>query len=176
MTQELGATGPYVGVFGGVMNVSGVTMPPPFLDGGPFTISGTGGADVGKFSATVALAPAITWTNPPSTINRSSPLTLNWTGGSSSQTVMILGGSSDQNSGASGGFLCIAPAGAHSFTVPVNSLITLVPTGGATSSSGPIGFLSLMPMNFGSQNFTAPGLDLGVIFDSTMTAQTVQVQ
>jgi uncharacterized protein (TIGR03437 family) len=177
MTQELGATGPYVGVFGGVMNVSGVTMPPPFLDGGPFTISGTGGADVKKFSATVALSPAITWTNPPSTINRSSPLTLNWTGGSSSQTVMILGGSSDQNSGASGGFLCIAPAGAHSFTVPVNSLITLVPTGGATSSSGPVGFLSLMPMNFGStQSFTAPGLDLGIIFDSTMTAQTVQVQ
>jgi uncharacterized protein (TIGR03437 family) len=177
MTQELGVTGPYVGVFGGVMNVSGVTMPPPFLDGGPFTISGTGGADVKKFSATVALAPAITWTNPPSTINRSSPLTLNWTGGSSSQTVMILGGSSDQNSGASGGFLCIAPAGAHSFTVPVNSLVTLVPTGGATSSSGPVGFLSLMPMNFGStQNFTAQGLDLGIIFDSTMTAQTVQVQ
>jgi uncharacterized protein (TIGR03437 family) len=177
LTQELGATGPYVSVLGGVLNVSGVTMPPPFLDGGPFTISGTGGADVGKFSATVALAPAITWTNPPSTINRSSPLTLNWTGGSSSQTVMILGGSTDQNSGASGGFLCIAPAGAHSFTVPVNALTTLVPTGGATSSSGPIGFLSLMPMNFGStQNFTAPGLDLGIIFDSTMTAQTVQVQ
>ena len=132
---------------------------------------------MGPFKTTVALAPAITWTNPPSTINRSSPLTLNWTGGSSSQTVMILGGSSDQTSGASGGFLCIAPAGAHSFTVPVNSLVTLVPTGGATSSSGPIGFLSLMPMNFGStQNFTAPGLDLGIIFDSTMTAQTVQVQ
>jgi uncharacterized protein (TIGR03437 family) len=177
MTQELGATGPYVGVFGGVMNVSGVTMPPPFLDGGPFTISGTGGKDVGPFKTTVALAPAITWTNPPSTINRSSSLTLNWTGGSSSQTVMILGGSSDQTSGASGGFLCIAPAGAHSFTVPVNSLTTLVPTGGASSSSGPIGFLSLMPMNFGStQNFTAPGLDLGIIFDTNMTAQTVQVQ
>jgi uncharacterized protein (TIGR03437 family) len=177
MTQLLGATGPYVGVLGGVINVSGVTMPPPFLDGGPFTISGTGGADVGKFSATVALAPAITWTNPPSTINRSSPLTLNWTGGSSSQTVMILGGSSNQDTGASGGFLCIAPAGAHSFTVPVNSLATLIPTGGATDSSGPIGFLSLMPMNFGStQYFTAPGLNIGIIFDSTMTAETVQVQ
>ena len=82
-----GATGPYVGVLGGVMNVSGVTMPPPFLDGGPFTISGPGGADAGKFSATVALAPAITWTNPPSTINRSSPLALTWTGGDSTQTV-----------------------------------------------------------------------------------------
>jgi uncharacterized protein (TIGR03437 family) len=177
LTQELGATGPYVGVLGGVLNVSGVTMPPPFLDGGPFTISGTGGADVGKFSATVALAPAITWTNPPSTINRASPLSLTWTGGDSTQTVVILGGSTDQTSKASGGFLCVAPAGTHSFTVPVNALATLVPTGGATSSSGPIGFLGLMPMHLGTtQNFTAPGLDLGIIFDTNMTAQTVQVQ
>jgi uncharacterized protein (TIGR03437 family) len=177
MTQELGATGPYVGVLGGVLNVSGVTMPPPFLDGGPFTISGTGGADVGKFSASVALAPTITWTNPPSTINRSSPLSLTWSGGDSTQTAVILGGSTDQTSKASGGFLCVAPAGVHSFTVPVNALATLVSTAGATSSSGPIGFLGLMPMHMGNtQKFTAPNLDLGIIFDTTMTAQTVQVQ
>jgi hypothetical protein len=152
-------------------------LPPPFLDGGPFTITGPGGKDVGAFSTTIALAPGITWTNPPSTINRASPLVLTWTGGDSTQTVMILGGSTDQTSKASGGFLCVAPAGAQSFTVPVNALTDLVPTGAATGSSGPIGILGLMPMHLGNmQTFTAPGLTTGIVFNTTMTAQTVQVQ
>ena len=178
MTQSLGSASPYVGLLGAILNISGATVPPPFLDGGPFTISGPGGKDVGKFSATIALTPAITWINPPSTINRASPLTLTWTGGDSSQTVMILGGSSDQTSKATGGFLCFAPAGAHSFTVPLNSLADLIPTGGAaTSSSGPVGFLSLMPTYLGSvQTFTAPGLDVGVMFNTIMTVRSVQVQ
>jgi hypothetical protein len=91
---------------------------------------------------------------------------------------MILGGSSDQTSKATGGFLCFAPAGAHSFTVPLNSLADLIPAGGAaTSSSGPVGFLSLMPTYLGStQSFTAPGLDVGVIFETIMTVRSVQVQ
>ena len=56
-------------------------------------------------------------------------------------------------------------------------MATLVPTAGATSSSGPIGFLGLMPMHLGNtQKFTPPGLDLGIVFDTNMTAQTVQVQ
>ena len=173
-------TSPYMGLLGGILNISGATVPPPFLDGGPFTISGPGGKDVGKFSITVPLAPAITWTNPPSTINRASPLTLTWTGGDSTQTVLILAGSTDQTSKASGGFLCVAPAGAHSFTVPVNSLADLIPTGGAaTSSSGPIGMLSLMPMHLGNSQVFTPlptGLDVGVVFDTTMIVQTVQVQ
>jgi uncharacterized protein (TIGR03437 family) len=179
MTQSLGSASPYVGLLGAILNTSGATVPPPFLDGGPFTISnGAGGKDVGKFSATIALSPAITWINPPSTINRASPLTLTWTGGDSTQTVMILGGSSDQTSKATGGFLCFAPAGAHSFTVPLNSLADLIPTGGAaTSSSGPVGFLSLMPTYLGSvQTFTAPGLDVGVMFNTIMTVRSVQVQ
>jgi uncharacterized protein (TIGR03437 family) len=172
------ATSPYMGLLGGIL--SGSTIPPPFLDGGPFTISGPGGKDVGAFRITVPLAPAIAWTNPPSTINRTSPLTLNWTGGDSTQTVMILGGSTDQTSKASGGFLCVAPAGAHSFTVPVTALADLVPTTAAPSSSdssGPIGILGLMPMYLGNmQAFTAPGLDVGIVFSTTMTAQTVLVQ
>jgi uncharacterized protein (TIGR03437 family) len=175
---QSGAGSPYMGLLGGIL--SGSTLPPPFLDGGPFTISGPGGKDVGAFKITVPLSPAINWTNPPSTINRGSPLTLNWTGGDSTQTVMILAGSTDQTSKASGGFLCVAPAGAHSFTVPVTSLADLVPTTAAPSSSdssGPIGILGLMPMHLGStQPFTAPGLNVGIVFNTTMVAQTVLVQ
>jgi hypothetical protein len=94
--------------------------------------------------------------------------------------VVILGGSTDQTSKASGGFVCVAPAGVHSFTVPANSLADLIPTTAVPSSSdssGPIGILGLMPMNLGNtKSFTAPGLDVGIVFNTTMTAQTVQVK
>ncbi len=169
---------PYMGLLGGILNISGATVPPPFLDGGPFTVSGPEGKDVGPFSTTVGLAPAIHWTNPPSTINRSSPLVLTWTGGNSSQLVLILGGSTDQTSKASGGFVCLAQATAGTFTVPVNALADLISTAGATSSNGPVGILGLMPLQPGSMNLTPlpKGLDVGVVFDTTLTVQTVQVQ
>jgi hypothetical protein len=133
---------------------------------------------VGPFSTTIALAPAITWTNPPSSINRASPLTLTWTGGDSTQMVVVIGSSSDQTSKAYGGFTCVAPAGAHSFTVPVNTLADLLPAGSATSTSGPIAMLALMPLEPGGMQLTPlpKGLDVGVVFDTTVTLTTVQVQ
>jgi uncharacterized protein (TIGR03437 family) len=180
MTQSLGTANPYAGLLGGILNISSsMTMPPPFLDGGPFTVSGPGGKDVGPFTTNIALTPAITWTNPPSTINRASPLTLTWTGGDSTEVVVIGGSSTDQTSKAYGGFTCVAPAGAHSFTVPVNTLADLIPVGAATSSTGAFGMLLLMPLEPGSMQFTPPlpkGLDVGVVFDTTATMQQVQVQ
>jgi uncharacterized protein (TIGR03437 family) len=173
LTQS--GSNPYMGLLGGIL--SGATLPPPFLDGGPFTISGPGGKDVGAFKTTVALSTSINWPSPPTTINRASPLNVTWTAGDSTETVVILGGSSDQDSGATGSFMCVAPAGAHSFTVPVNVLAGLISTTAATSSSNTAGFLGLMPMHFGNtQKFTAPGLDTGVVFDTTLTVRTVQVQ
>ena len=169
---------PYMGLLGGILNISGATVPPPFLDGGPFTITGPGGKDVGPFSTEVALAPAIAWINPPSTIDRASPLSLTWTGGDSTQMVVVIGSSTDQTSKAYGGFTCVAPAGAYSFTVPVNSLAGLISTAAATGSSSPIAMLGLMPLEPGSMQLTPlpKGLDVGVVFDTTMTLQTVQVQ
>jgi uncharacterized protein (TIGR03437 family) len=179
MTQSLGTANPYAGLLGGILNISSsMTMPPPFLDGGPFTVSGPGGKDVGPFTTNIALTPAITWTNPPSTINRASPLTLTWTGGDSTEVVVIGGSSTDQTSKAYGGFTCVAPAGAHSFTVPVNTLADLIPVGVATSSTGAFGMLLLMPLEPGSMQFTPlpTGLKVGVVFDTTATMQQVLVQ
>jgi len=179
MTQSLGSANPYAGLLGGILNTSSsMTLPPPFLDGGPFTVSGPGGNDVGPFTTNIALTPAITWSNPPSTINRASPLTLTWTGGDSTEVVVIAGSSTDQTSKAYGGFTCVAPAGAHSFTVPVNTLADLIPVGVATSSTGTFGMLLLMPLEPGSMQFTPlpRGLNVGVAFDTTATMQEVQVQ
>ena len=133
---------------------------------------------MGPFTTNIALTPAITWTNPPSTINRASPLTLTWSGGDSTEVVVIGGSSTDQTSKAYGGFTCVAPAGAHSFTVPVNTLADLIPVGVATSSTGAFGMLLLMPLEPGSMQFTPlpTGLKVGVVFDTTATMQQVLVQ
>ncbi len=177
-TDDEGPNAPYSAGLGGILNVSGASMAPPFLDGGPFTISGPGGKDVGPFSTTIALAPVIHWTNPPSTINRSSPLTLTWTGGNSNQLVLILGGTTDTTSHASGGFTCLAQAAPGTFTVPANALTDMIPVGPATDTNGPFGLLGLMPLQpVNMQLKPLPtGLDVGVAFDTTMTVQTVQVQ
>ncbi|MGB7720566.1 MAG: BACON domain-containing carbohydrate-binding protein [Bryobacteraceae bacterium] len=180
-TEDEGPTAPYLKALGGVLTpaISDFDMGPLFLDGDPFTVSnGTGGKDVGPFTTTIPLAPAITWTNPPSTINRSAPLTLTWTGGNSTQTILILGGSSDQNSQASGGFTCLAPATAGTFTVPANALADMIPIGAQTDPASIFGMLSLMPLQSGNMQFTKlpTGLDVGVAFNTTMTVRTVQVK
>jgi hypothetical protein len=155
----------------------------PFLDTGPFTIVGTGGADVGPFSVSVNVSPAITWTNEMqlSIVDRSKPLTLTWTGGDPAGTMLVIGGSSDPNSQASGGFTCLAPISAGTFTVPVNSLADLVavnPSASVSSgSSSQLGVLGLMPLPLTSpQKFTATGLDLAFAFQSTMVLESVQVK
>ena len=180
-TEDEGPTAPYLKALGGVLTpaISDFDMGPLFLDGGPFTVSnGTGGKDVGPFTTTIPLAPAIAWTNPPSTINRSSPLTLTWTGGNSTQTILILAGSSDQNSQASGGFTCLAPATAGTFTVPANALADMIPIGAQTDPASIFGMLSLMPLQPANMQFTKlpTGLDVGVAFNTTMTVRTVQVK
>jgi len=181
-TADEGPTAPYLNALGGILTpaISGFDLGPLFLDGGPFIVSnGTGGKDVGPFTTTIPLAPPITWTNPPSTINRSSPLTLTWTGGNSSQMILILGGSTDTTSNASGGFTCLAPAAPGTFTVPANALTDMIPVGPVTSSSNTTsGMVSLMPLQPGNMQFTKlpTGLDVGVAFSTTMTVRTVQVQ
>jgi len=74
--------------------------------------------------------------------------------------------------------VCLAQATAGTFTVPVNALADLIPTGTATSSSSPVGMLGLMPLQPGSMQFTPlpKGLNVGVAFDTTLTVETVQVQ
>jgi hypothetical protein len=95
--------------------------------GGTFTFNGTAGTDVGAFSnASVTLSSPLTWTNSSSdgTVTRSSGVTVNWTGGNSGTFAEITGDS--VSSGLfSASFICIAPATAHTFTVPPVVLLQL---------------------------------------------------
>ncbi len=98
-----------------------------FLVNGSYTISGTGGPDVGAFSVTSPLAPTLNWTNSAAvgTTTRASGMPLTWTGGDPTQLLYIFGYSTDQN-GAGKGFLCYANQSRGSFTVPA-SILTQLP-------------------------------------------------
>jgi uncharacterized protein (TIGR03437 family) len=103
------------------------------LPAGSYTLAGAGGNDVGSFSTSLTLATAITVTGGlPTTVVRSSPLTINWTGGNASDMLEIVGASSTSTgTGAnqvttSTEFICITTAGAKTFTVP-SSILTQLP-------------------------------------------------
>ena len=86
--------------------------------GGTFTITGSGGPDVGPFTVSVADSSPLVWTNQNaiSAVDRSKDLTVTWTGGIPGTFVQIGGGTT--SIAVSATFLCIARAEAGQFTVP----------------------------------------------------------
>ena len=95
------------------------------VGGGTYVFTGTGGADVGAFTATVNFNTPLVWTNSTSdgTINRASGVTVTWNGGLSG-TFAVISGYSSAN-GFSASFVCDAPISAHTFTVPTPVLLSL---------------------------------------------------
>src|ERR1019366_3013600 len=81
-------------------NIEGLGVPIPGqtsfqLPAGSYTLNGAGGNDVGSFNTSLTLGAPLTLSSPlPTTVVRSSPLTLNWTGGIASNMVEIVGASS----------------------------------------------------------------------------------
>jgi uncharacterized protein (TIGR03437 family) len=128
--------------------------------GGAFTYNGSGGADVGSFSAAINLPnPLLDWTNQSADakINRSQGVKVDWTGGGSGTYVIILGSSSNQTTGANGSFTCVANQSDLTFTVPDYVTGTL-----------PAGSGTLTVENVASYTtFTAPSLDFGIGFGFT---------
>jgi len=118
---------------------------------GTYTLSGAGGADVGKFNASVTLGPPLTITGGlPTTVTRSAGLTLNWTGGNASDLVQIIGyAGTTTGTGANATtdateFICSTTAGAKTFTVPSSILLQLpaVAASAITTGAG-AGFLEV---------------------------------
>ncbi len=94
--------------------------------GGTFTLTGSGGADVGKFTAAVTFTnPIFNWTNQgaAATIVRAQGLTVNWTGGNPGTIVYIGGGltvepATAKSPGLIVGYGCGSAVEAGQFTVP----------------------------------------------------------
>jgi uncharacterized protein (TIGR03437 family) len=133
--------------------------------GGNFTFdNGAGGADVGKFSASVSIGTVgmFTWTNESSinAINRANGVTVNWSGATPNGFVIVSGSSrSQQDPFPSSQFLCSVPASAGTFTVPPYVLLALPPGG---NGQIPPDSLHVTQTTFG-QIFNAPQLDAGII-------------
>ena len=92
--------------------------------GGSFVFTGTGGKDVGPFTAMLSYSNPLIWTNMSAltTLNRAQGATVTWSGGAPNSYVEITGGSTSQAGGANGsvsaGFTCYASVSAGQFTLP----------------------------------------------------------
>lgn len=141
-----------------------------FLQEGAYTATnGSGGSDVGAFTADLTIGPPLMWTNQStvsaqSSISRSQGLTINFSGGAPGDYVAILGSSTSNTptQDVTVTFVCTAPVSAGTFTVPSFVLSALPASGTITIDgiTGTGGFLLFgnYPL---SNTFAAPGLDLG---------------
>jgi len=121
-----------------------------YLTPGAYRVSGTGGNDVGSFTANVTVPPAAALTSPllGNSINRADGYTVAWTGGTPDARLRILLGFNAAT------IECYASAAAGTFTIPAYALYSIPPllTGYAL-------FVNVVT----SGTFTATGLNLGVI-------------
>jgi uncharacterized protein (TIGR03437 family) len=163
---------------GGLGALVGLPVPSPFLQPGAYRIFGSGGADVGPFTATVTIPPPVTWSNKDalSSIDRTAGVTLNWQGGDNSQLVMTAGIAADPSTNATTGFVCLVPATQGAFAVPVSAVVNL-PAAGPAGSPGVIGMLVVGTVPAGAAaNLIAGGLDAGLVMYGNFDVKRVAVQ
>jgi len=142
-----------------------------YLDPGVYTITGTGGRDIGGFNTSITIPQPFVWTNPPGNarVMRANGLTVNWTGGDPNGVVHIRGDSAvltAPNSDiafAGAQFDCIARASANTFLIPPTVLLTLPPqpVNPPPGARPVVAFIDVIHQSLGAL-FTAPGLDFGV--------------
>ena len=144
----------------------------PTLTAGAYQLTGSGGADVGNFSASLTIGqPVAIQGGLPLSIDRGSDLVLSWSGGNPGDVVSVTGISGTVIGGTAaaplydaGSLTCTAMASTGSITIPSALLMQLPPT---PTQSG-IGYLSVtsgpQPVS-GDGLFTAP-LKAGGALDS----------
>ena len=153
--------------------LSGISVPgypsTPAITAGTYTLTGGGGAGVGKFTVGVKVGSPLTITSNggslPATVSRASNLTVSFTGGNTTDLVYLLGfsgtvlnaGSSALNSTYdSAGFICGTTAGAGSITVPASILAQLPATPTGATGAGALLLVSSTAPSSSSGTFTAP--------------------
>jgi uncharacterized protein (TIGR03437 family) len=136
--------------------------------GSAYTFTGSGGKDVGAFTATITLPAPLTWTNEDSisTVSESQGQLITWSGGATGSYVIISGASQSAAASEAVAFICLAPVSDEKFTVPSYVLLAL-PTG--TGSLGVYNFA-------GGVNFTASGLDYGRVSAGILAINDVTYQ
>lgn len=131
----------------GLPSIPGVSGGTGTIVAGKYTLTGAGGKDVKAFSASVTAGSPLTITGGlPTTVIRNSGLTLNWTGGLSSDLVEIFGTSSTSTGTGANlttdtwSFICFTTAGPGTFTVPA-SILNQLPAAALSANGSGGGFL-----------------------------------
>jgi hypothetical protein len=165
-----------VTVYAGLLSdpAAGLTGGGGYLDAGSYSVTGPGGPGVGAFTAQIGLAAPLTWSNfdAVADITRASGQLVTWSGGSASDTVLIVGYSSGGTAATSGGagFTCYGNAADGKFTIPATVLLALPPS--VTVSGVPTGAL-LVGSTTTPQAFSAVGIDVGYIVGSSNTLKNL---
>lgn len=160
---ERQSKGAYSSPVGQAMEGPGVSPAPGgglFLSPGDYTISGSGGADVGPFSARLSVPEPAEWTNNNATldrIDRSSNLTIEWRGATEAQLVTVSGFSTaaGRRPAVAASFTCTERGDKGRLTVPAHILSALP----ATTSSEADGMLTFAADPVRPTEFAAQGLD-----------------
>ena len=139
------------GMFGSTLSSTAIPE-----TGGTFTFKGSGGADVGPFTAVVDFTNSLlSWTNPDvaATIDRSQNLKVTWTGGNADSYVFVTGVSTSKATSTTPsvtlGFTCLVKASDGQVTVP-SYILSALPAG-----TGGMGI-----QNDFYAKFSASGLDI----------------
>lgn len=149
------------------VNAKGDTFNPngSFLVPGSYTISGSGGADVGAFtaSATVLALPVLSSPSNNAVVTRANGMTVAWNGGSGIVQILV-NAPTDANYSDGRAALCNASANSGTFTIPPYVLLTLPPNNPQTYSAGFV-FSSVA-----KNPFAAAGLSAGIVQTTTNVA------
>jgi uncharacterized protein (TIGR03437 family) len=145
-----------------------------------YTIAATGGPDVGPFSSTTVFPVSFNPTNFANltSINRSQPLTLTWTGTGIDQVAMVI-----SSSLTSGGLVhittlnCSVPAAPGTYTVSTEALANLIPAGTSGAAFGAISINGMNTQGKFTANLTKGGqLDIGSFSSEISFSKNVSVQ
>src|SRR5271166_4249893 len=100
----------------------------PVTNGATYTLHGDGGPDIGPFttSATYPTSFQVTNLSALSTVNRSQPLTVNWTGSGFNQVLIDITTQNQSSTIHSVTVTCPVPASAGTYTVPAAALAHLL--------------------------------------------------
>jgi uncharacterized protein (TIGR03437 family) len=145
-----------------------------FLNPGAFTIAGSGGGDISSFSAPFTMPVPLTWTNQSSltSVDRTQPLTVTWSGVAPGYTVLVAGIGMDLADNATTAFVCQTRPGDLSFTVPVQILGSVPPQRLRPSQSLGVIYIGEVPLS-NPVALTASGLNSGQVMPAQFLGQSI---
>ena len=150
------------------------------LTGGTYNLSGTGGSGMGAFSTSTVFPSSFTVTNWDSitSVNRSQPLTFNWTGTNFDRVAVVLstavtaGGTQHIST-----INCTIPGSLGTYTIPTAALAYLSPVAATGTSFGGFSVQAISTPGTFTANLTKSGTtDLGVFGANLGYSKNIAVQ